>query len=284
MTYSNLPIGTNNPGFVLFLVDQSKSMSEAFAEERTRAEIAADAINGCIYEIICACMSGVSVKDRCHIGVIGYGGDYGQDQDGRRTQAKILLGGTVSEIHARQARVRSVRKQTLTLTGARIEVEQEMPVWIEPAADHDTPMAAAFDEASELISLWIAENPHNFPPLVINITDGEPTDEGKVDFEPATAAAQRLMRLKTSDGCVLLLNAHIDPSLGEEILLPSSEPTEPCARFLYSISSELPPLLREAARAKNFSVEFGARGCVFNARAESLIGLIVFGSTPAVRR
>jgi hypothetical protein len=84
----------------------------------------------------------------------------------------------------------------------------------------------------DLIQAWINENPHNFPPIVINITDGEPNDLTKTE-----ASAQRLLNLGTTDGKVLLLNAHIADTADREIKLPSDESGLPSkfARLLFRL-------------------------------------------------
>ena len=154
-----------------------------------------------------------------------------------------------------------------------------MPIWIEPAADGGTPMAEAFSEAAQLAQLWIQENPDNISPIVINITDGEPNDMGA-----AEQAAQSLQDLQTTDGHLLLLNAHIASNGGQEFRLPGTEPDAAgdFGRFIFRNSSTLPQPLRIAAQNAGFAPAQAARGCVFNAGAETLTKLIVFGSTPMV--
>ena len=56
-------------------------------------------------------------------------------------------------------------------------------------------MEQGFRFAGDLIRAWIAENPDNFPPIVINITDGEPNNSAQ-----AETAAQGLLDLTTTDG------------------------------------------------------------------------------------
>ncbi len=58
-------------------------MTHPYGDGRAKQEFAALAVNRCVYEIINACKSGERIKDRCRIGVIGYG-----------KTAGILLAGT----------------------------------------------------------------------------------------------------------------------------------------------------------------------------------------------
>jgi len=162
-----------------------------------------------------------------------------------------------------------------------------MPVWVEPLADNGTPMAEAMTQAHKLINPWVNDRPNSFPPIVINITDGEPNDFNKNTGEaPQTqAAAKKLMQLATNDGGLLLFNAHITGtliSLGE-IQLPNNERIvqDKYARLLFNISSELPPRLLQEAQKVGMTSQVGSRGLVFNATTETLIKLLIFGSSVA---
>jgi uncharacterized protein YegL len=264
--YQRLPIGTGQPGLIIVTVDQSESMTYPYGE-MTKKEFAALAVNRCIYEIINACKQGESIRDRCHIGVVGYG----QITD-------ILVGGRPSELIHQEKRVEILKRQVPDGAGGLVEISQRLPVYIDGKAENGTPMDKAFQLVADLIEVWVSENPHNFPPVVINITDGEPDS-----IDQTEAAARRLMGLGTSDGTVLLLNAHIADSAAQEIKLPNDErglPNE-FAKFLFRISSELPRPMFNAAINAGFAPAPAARGFVMNASAETLTKLIIFGSAHA---
>src|SRR5689334_3993010 len=91
--YQKLPIGTHQPGLIVILIDQSQSMDSPY-EGTTKQDFAALAVNACIYEIMNACKSGPNIKDRCHIGVIGYG-----------QVTEVLVGGRPSELDQQVKRV-----------------------------------------------------------------------------------------------------------------------------------------------------------------------------------
>lgn len=267
--YNKFQLSTANTGLILILIDQSGSMELPYTGTQTRAEFAALAINRCVFEIIAACTSGDKIKDRCSLGIIGYGGD----------KAQVMVGGSISEVHGKQLAKQTLRRKIPDGAGGLIDVDVQMPVWIGPVTGGGTPMAEGLKEAREIAQLWVDENPNNFPPLVINITDGEPSDASAAANE-----AQALLQIRTSDGNLMLLNAHIANGGGVELILPNSEPADGYARFLYSISSELPPPLHSAARLAGLSPGVGAKGCVFNANADTLVRLLTFGSNPAATR
>ncbi len=270
MPYSRLPIGTANPGLIIILLDQSQSMDEKYSG-LTRAAFAALAVNRCIYNILVACTAGEKIKDRCHIGVIGYGTN---DPSG----ASLLVAGRASEIQAQVKREERLKKKEPDGAGGLVEIDHIQPIWVEAEAIATTPMDAGFNLASELAEAWTRDNPNNFPPIVINVTDGVPNDENA-----ARTAAQRLMRVGTADGTALIFNAHISDDRAGEIRLPMSNSGLPnqYAKFLYDISSPIPDTLTAAAElAFETKLPPGSRGFVMNAGAETLTRLIVFGSTP----
>jgi hypothetical protein len=269
MTYSKLPIGQANPGLIIILVDQSYSMNEPYDKGKSRAEYAASAVNRTLYNILLKCSAGATIKNRCHIGVIGYG-----------ASTNLAIAGWVSEIPGMKQGEEICHVVEPDGVGGSVQTEEIVPIWVKAEADNGTPMADAFDLASELVEAWTRDNPNNFPPIVINVTDGKPSDEAK-----ARQAAQRLVNYSTADGNTLLFAAHIgDPSDGETVLPASSNGLKSdCAQFLYDTSSVIPATLLGAAEnafGKARKLELGTRGFVMNAGAQTLTKLLVFGSNP----
>ena len=71
--------------------------------------------------------------------------------------------------------------------------------------------------------------------------------------------------------------------LSIEIQLPSNASSmgNQYAKFLFDISSEIPPRLLQAAQEASLTTQPNARGLVFNASTETLIKLLTFGSSVA---
>ncbi|MDD2815510.1 MAG: VWA domain-containing protein [Thiotrichaceae bacterium] len=267
MSYKKL-IGVANPGFILILVDQSASMNDAFNTGEAKKDVAAKAVNRVIDAIGMACQSGNNVKDRCFISVIGYG-----------ARIDLQVFGMISQLADNPKRIDRVKKKESDGAGGLVELDIQMPIWLEPKADNGTPMAEAFELAYKTIEDWIERYPDNFPPVVINITDGEPNDQSAT-----FTAAKKVMEQKTSDGNVLVLNAHISDASAGEICLPNTDGmfNNPYAKFLFSISSMLPDTLISAAEKAGFSPQTHSRGFVFNAGPESMIKLLNFGSLGSI--
>jgi hypothetical protein len=262
------PMSKKRPGCIVVLIDQSGSMSDPFAGSEKQAKDAACAlaVNRVLRELVLCCSRGKSISPRCEIGVIGYGGANVASAVGGRLSGKTLV--SIADVADSPLRV------------DRSEA-RPYPVWIEPKASGGTPMTAAFVLASEWLSEWTARHPDSFPPIVINITDGEPDDEDSVPV-----VGRRLCQISTSNGAALLLNAHISSTAGNEVLLPDSDVGLPdaYARLLFDLSSVLPDSLRKSAEVQGFATTPSSRGFVYNANVETLVRLLTFGSRPAEGR
>ena len=260
-----------NPGCIIIMIDQSGSMADPYGNSgEKKKDLAALAVNRVIYEIAEASSDGEGIKDRCFIGVIGYGV--------KSTGVDLILGDMISNIAENPLRVEKIKKKISDGAGGLIEIDEDFPIWVEPKADWGTPMDSAFKRASQLTQEWCKEHPDSFPPLVINITDGEPND-----IDGAKREAENLVSLSNNDGNVLLLNAHIANGLSDPIKLPSDVTvlSDSLAQFLFEISSVLPDVLLGEAQKVGFNTVSGAKGMVYNADAEVLIRLLNFGSSIA---
>ena len=262
--YSNVPIGTSNPGCIVILVDQSWSMSEPFGNDGNKAERAALAVNRVLEELVLACRSGEEIRDRCHVTVIGYG-----------AQVNSIVNGMISEVPAALIRVEKIKKHIPDGAGGTIEIDSEMPIWIEPKSDNGTPMHEAFERAAEVVEGWVSDKPNTFPPVVINVTDAEASD-----LDLTTDAARKIMNLHTMDGKALVFNIHIADNK-REIIFPNDKTQladNVFAKFLFDISSTLPQPLVEAAKNSGFSPGPGAKCSGYNIDESLMIRLLQFGS------
>ena len=267
MPYSNVPIGTANPTCFVILVDQSSSMNEGWGADTTKAEGASRAVNRVLENLVLACAAGEDIKDRCYVSVVGYGG-FGERVD-------CVVDGMISEVATTLIKVEKVKKLIPDGAGGVIEVEVEMPIWLEPRAENGTPMHKAFERAAEIVQRWCEEWPNGFPPCVINITDGAASDPAMT-----ATAARKIMNFGTTDGKVLVYNLHISNNADEAILPHNTSrfAGDYLAEFLFSISSILPDALREAAIALDIPAEPDARCFAYNADERWMISLLNFGS------
>jgi hypothetical protein len=154
------------------------------------------------------------------------------------------------------------RKRTVDNgSGKSVEQAYRFPIWFEPVANGKTPMNAAMELAKEIVGGFVAMYPDCFPPLVLNLTDGQPTDANPL------AAAQAVKGLKSKDGNILLLNAHLSSSPAASIAFPGVEDDLPdvFSKLLFRMSSILPQVMVEAAKEEGYTLKGPARGFMFNA-------------------
>ena len=274
MPYSKI-INRANPTAFIFLVDQSASMSDRWgAGNTTKADQVATILNRQLFNMVMRCTKGDTVRDYFHVGVIGYG-----------RNVQTILGGNlagqdlvnVSEIAQYPLRVEDRTRKIDDGTGGLVEQKVRFPVWVDATANGGTPMCRAFEHVHQVLTDWIQRHPDSHPPVVLHITDGESTDG-----DP-TAAAQALTSLATSDGNVLLFNAHISAAASQPIEFPDSDAGLPdvYAQTLYSMSSVLPHGLIVAANAAGFNLGDNTRGFIYNAEAANLISFLDVGTRTA---
>lgn len=137
-------------------------------------------------------------------------------------------------------------------------------------------MGEGLHQAHLLLQDWVSKHPNGYPPIAINITDGEANSD-------PTANAQAITSLASSDGNVLLFNCHISSHSASPIIFPADETALPddCARMLFRMSSLLPDKLRQAAKSEGLNVGEQARGFAFNADLVELIRFLDIGTRPS---
>ncbi len=273
MAYS-AQITRENPTALLFLIDQSASMDDAFAGSpgSDKKTILADTINRLLYELSVQCTKGEDgVRDYFHVGVIGYGAGVGPAFLGQTLQGQELV--PLSTLAENPFRIEEREKKEADGSGGLVSVPFRLPIWFEPVASNGTPMAEALQVAARILSGWVSSHPEGFPPIVINITDGEPNTD-------PTGDARHLRSLSTKDGEVLLFNVHVSGRSSGTVMLPDSGAGLPdrYAEILFEMSSELPQSMQVSAKAEGFAVTAGSRGFVFNADGVELIRFLNIGT------
>ncbi len=265
-------ISRTNPSLVLFLIDQSKSMSHKLpGGERSKAQEASDAVNRQIGEFVLRCTKSDGIRDYFHIGIIGYGYVTGK-------AGSILKGGTVHPISSLASSTLRVEKRQIKVadgSGGTTDAEYDFGVWFDPVANGDTPMCKALSIARDTIKDWTEQHPSSYPPIVINITDGQATDGDPVKL------TTEIFNMKTADGEPLVWNCHLSSNPAVPISFPAFEselPDDKYARSLFTMSSELPSQYVGYAREMQIDIKDSARAYVFNAQLEQLVQFIDIGT------
>jgi hypothetical protein len=270
-------ISRSNPSVFLFLIDQSGSMDDAFGSgesKRKKADGVADAVNRLLQNLVIKCAKSEGVRDYYSVGVLGYGSQVGPAFTGALAGRDLV---PISEIADNPARIDERTKKVDDGAGGLVDQSVKFPVWFDPTAKGGTPMVQALTKARDALSEWRGDHPDAFPPIVINITDGESTDG-----DPANAA-ETLKGLATSDGELLLFNAHLSSREEAPVEFPDQEEGLPdqYAKLLFRISSDLPGYMRAAAGAEGYQISDGAKGFVFNADLVSVIRFLDIGTRPS---
>jgi uncharacterized protein YegL len=270
-------ISRANPSCFLFLIDQSGSMADAWGSgesQHKKADGLADTINKLLAELTIKCAKEEGVRDYYHVGVIGYGSSVGPAFAGPLAGKDLV---PISEVANNPARLESRVKKVSDNAGGLVDQTIKFPVWFEPTANGGTPMCQALTRAQSIVQGWLTQHLSCFPPIVINITDGEATDG-----DP-TIPGNSLNQLASSDGNVLVFNIHLSSRNAPAIVFPDNEEQLPddFARQLFRMSSVLPEHMRAAAQQQGIQVSPTSHGFVFQADLVSLIQTLDIGTRPS---
>ena len=267
----------------IFLLDHSFSMEDPLANSTSRkADELVNVINNWLYELSQRCSQPEGFKDYFDIAILGYGSDDNGNPIIESAFTGALSGKelvTVSDIANNPARLEEVTRFIPDdATGEVIQMPPtERPVWIEPVTRGATPMCSAIVKACEIIDAWIPLNAESFPPIVINITDGESSEGDPIPY------ADALKQRETKDGGVLFFNCCLSSTLADTFAFKGNGELLPdqFARTLFQMSSVLPPTLVARAQKMKQELEPNARGMVYNADMVSLINFLELGTRSA---
>ncbi len=275
MPYS-AEISRSNPTALIFLLDQSGSMVQPFGgqPEKSKADGVADALNRLLQNLVLKCAKADGIRDFFHVGMISYGGRVTSAFGGALAEQTIV---PISKIANNPLRVEVRTRKVADGAGGLIDQQVKFPVWFEARPAGKTPMCEALHKAKEYLQLFLGIQPKCYPPLVFNITDGQPTDGDPRE------AAEELRALTSRDGNVLLFNAHLSDKQVQPVVFPHKESGLPdnFAKLLFRMSSVLPAKLVDAAKADRIAVAAQSRGFVFNADLVAVIRFLDIGTRVA---
>ena len=266
-------ISRGNPTCFLFLIDQSGSMEDPFGGDSagSKASAVADAINRLLQNLVLRCAKAEGVRDYFHVGVLGYGLKVGPAFGGELDGLDLV---PISAIGDQPLNVETRTQKVPDGAGGLVDQEIKFPIWFEPIAKGPTPMKQALKKAESILMDWLDMHPDCFPPVVINISDGEPTDG-----DPSEVA-ENIMEMGSSDGNILLFNLHLSSSTAPPVEFPDSKDYLPdeFASLLYDMSSVLPDKIRTEAESEGFTVSPESRGFIFNSDMVKVIQFIDIGT------
>ncbi|MFZ4576524.1 MAG: hypothetical protein ACOYN0_19230 [Phycisphaerales bacterium] len=282
---------TSAPGLVLFMLDQSRSMVERDpATSETKAETATRMLLRCVDEILAQSLRSSAPVDRMFIMIIGYCGTKDVQAEPPDPGVQLLEAGWPGDLIRRHPKNPATGLRTPPIIAVA-----------EPVLPGTTPMDLAFDLATQMIAKFFSDPDlhkgrfaNSAPPLVINVTDGEPDDLPKKGYanqrlpRPERNTRESVMRLKSlKTGCYaqhrpLVFNAHITLETAQPIMFPTqawaNAQTDPWVRFLAEISDYVPRPWVDAARKSGTRLDDGALGLLINSRPEAIFEIITIGT------
>jgi len=268
-------ISRGNPTCFLFLLDQSRSMSERFGEQvQSKAEFVADVVNRTLHDLVIRSTRTEEVRNYYYVSVIGYGRKVAPALGGALAGKSQV---PISQLAQNPSRLENRMKKFPSGNGEFVEQQVRFPIWVDPVFGGWTQMCAGLKLVRNLVDEWLSERRGGFPPVVLHLTDG-----GSTDGDPTSLATDILSR-STSDGHVLLFNCHVSARHSVKIEYPENEAFLPDrrARTLFNISSLLPEVFIRAAAQIGLTIQSGARGFVFNGDPVSVAQFFEIGTRPA---
>lgn len=266
MSY-NINWNSKHPGHLVYLLDLSGSMGSTQDDGKRVIDRVMQAIKFLFNELYDNITPGDDVLEYFTVSVFGYNDDV------------IGLLDTKSALEFVEFMEESYKRGYIFNTQ---EGGNAYPQW-------RTFMADAFDAASKNINDWINtqknKGVNQIPaPVVINITDGEPYEGTDINaIEKALKAADNLKNISTVDGNVLLFNIHFTPDKdASPIILPSQEPSNKNASFLFKASSIIPEKLLRGAKFfwKEANISDQSRTMISNENnTENLLKFITWGTS-----
>jgi hypothetical protein len=242
----------------------------------TCAEAVTLMANALITELIYRCQRTDALRNYYDIAIVGYSND----------EVELLLDqqGFISIEQLKQmAPERSnVAFEEELPDGSSAMVTHSITEWIKPKAEGTTPMYEAMLRVRDLVGKWCAEpdNRESFPPIVINITDGESSD---CDDRELCDICSQIRRQSTADGNTLLLNIHISANNTiPSMVFPMAEElatADHYARTLAECSSIMPDVFNTAiCQMKGAGATPPFFGMGYNASIIELLSIINIGS------
>ena len=205
---------------IVIAIDQSCSMGghiKLNGREFTKAEVVSMVTGRLIDELIMRSHRDGEYRHYYDIALVGYSGE----------EVYSLLGDELSFYPITTLAGREVRRTIYALNYNTINrgvqsFNEEVSLWVEPRSQGATPMYRMIISVTELVKSWCAkqENSDSFPPIVLNITDGEASD---ANDEMLRIAANSLKQTCTEDGNTIFANIHISSDTNHApILFPNN--------------------------------------------------------------
>jgi hypothetical protein len=154
--------GAAQPGYLIFLLNQSASMSNSFGlahsdVSKRKCDMAASVLNSFLSELLAANTiphpdGSSEVRPRADVTILGYSNGSIRSILGGMLSGKVSA--SLPELQTNPISVEVRKRWEIDEAGQRIEIPITFPIWIEPKAEGSAPMCAALQYAQALIKGW----------------------------------------------------------------------------------------------------------------------------------
>ncbi|MBF0465253.1 MAG: VWA domain-containing protein, partial [Nitrospirae bacterium] len=127
-----------------------------------------------IANLVLKCTRDDGIRNHFEVGVVGYGNpEVAPAFNGNFSGQELLK---IEALGNNPLRIEERTQHVSDGEGRTNEKTIKFPIWFEPVANSGTPMCKAIDFARRILEQWVKEHSNSYPPIVINITDGDSTD------------------------------------------------------------------------------------------------------------
>ena len=215
-------VSSTKPWLLVVMVDGAHSMGADWGgTKRPMSGIVEQAVNQLLYDMALNYSTSegtdeAALKDRIHLRLLVYSGEDDVDDPIPLPQGSSYLCASGDEGWVRNYS---------DLHHYPLSSPAEIPRWFEITPKGRTPMLMAFRTARSVIEQHISDYPDSFSPVVLNVSDGEPTDCGDpIDWELLVSECDSIRSLGSEGNRPIICNVHLDP-MGQSS--PSLYPAEP---------------------------------------------------------
>ena len=206
--FDNFP-SSAQPAFFIFIVDQSERMNEYFYSGLTKADHVVNQLNQIINDLIYLNNVGHTVKDKLFITLLGHSN--GKSYDIRSEYLSAFADNPI--------RIEQLKKKVSDGAGGLIEIDEEVPIFIEALSVSKENQLSAFQLSNELVELMVSKQSKNdyMSIAIFNISGGLTQD-----WKKTTTLVNKIKTLKHRESKVTICNVLIDQTI-KSLTFPSIE-------------------------------------------------------------
>jgi hypothetical protein len=234
-------VSTANPGYFVFIIDQSARMNEPYVAGTTKADYAATQINRVINELININMDGERTKDRFFISLIGHSNGVVND----------IRSDYLSSFADNPLRLEQLKKKVSDGAGGMIEIDVVNPIFIEPLATGIEDELAAIEFSKELVEGWMNRKDY-LSIAIFNNSGGYPKD-----WKEITTIVNGIKDLRCNKTKVVMCNMLIE-SNKKSLVFPTIEEIfnqSFSTQIYFEWSTYFPPDCLRLARRQDYEMD-----------------------------